>query len=333
LVPLAIAHCGLRVRLCDTRAGHFDMDPEMLAAMCDQDTLAIVPTHLAGRVADVDHAVARARATGAWVIEDAAQAWGATVNGSPVGMQGDCAFFSLAVGKGITTYEGGVLTTRDPALRERLRATSDQIIPKRWNYEVLRLLQLLGYTALYRPLGLRLSYGIPRRRHLRRKDWIKAIGDDFSAAIPLHRVSAWRRRIGERAARRWPAYAAQLQTQASRRLARLESLPGVRVMKDAANTQGTWPFFLVLLPSPVVRDAVLSALASSRLGVSRLFVHALPDYPYLRASIDADARTPNARRFAECSLTVSNSLWLGDADFDDLVVQMADAIIHAPAAT
>ncbi len=332
LVPLAIAHCGLRVRLCDTRRDHFDMDPEVLATMCDEETLAIVPTHLGGRIADVAHAVACARATGAWVIEDAAQAWDATVNGSPVGLEGDCAFFSLAVGKGITTYEGGVLVTRDPALRERLRASSDMTIRKSWSVEVLRLLQLLGYTALYRPLGLRWSYGTLRRWHLRRKDWIKAIGDNFSASIPLHKVSAWRQRIGERAARRWPAFSRQLQMQAWKRLARLESLPGVRVMKDGAHAQGTWPFFILLMPSLAVRDAVLSVLAPSRLGVSRLFAHALPDYPYLQSRIDGSSPTHNARRFADCTLTVSNSLWLSDADFDDLVAQMTNVISNSASA-
>jgi hypothetical protein len=49
--------------------------------------------------------------------------------------------------------------------------------------------------------------------------------------------------------------------------------------------------------------------------VSRLFIHALPDYAYLRGVV-ADADVPNARRFAATTLTISNSPWLGDADFE-----------------
>lgn len=53
LVAAAILRAGLTPRLCDTRPGHFDFDPGQLADCCDADTLAIVSTHLAGRVADM----------------------------------------------------------------------------------------------------------------------------------------------------------------------------------------------------------------------------------------------------------------------------------------
>jgi perosamine synthetase len=328
LVPLAIAHCGLRVRLCDTRMDHFDMDPKALAALCDEDTLAIVPTHLGGRVADVAHAAACARSVGAWVIEDAAQAWGATVNGTSVGLLGDMGFFSLAVGKGITTYEGGVLVARDPAMREHLSVTSKRLMRTRCGLEALRLAQLLAYTAFYRPVGLRVSYGIPHRLALKRGDWIKAVGDSFSPTIPLHRMSRWRRHIAERSATRWPAFAAQLKAQATRRLQSLGKLPGIRVLQDPDGAHGAWPFFLLILPSQAARDTVLLSLAQQPLGVSRLFVHALPDYAYLASCVDNKAAVPNARQFAACSLTIANSPWLDDDAFESLVAQIANILAH-----
>ena len=54
LVPLATRLLpGLRVLLCDTLPGGFDFDPQKLASLCDVRTLAVIPTHLGGRVADV----------------------------------------------------------------------------------------------------------------------------------------------------------------------------------------------------------------------------------------------------------------------------------------
>ncbi len=326
LVPLAIVHCGLKVRVCGTRAGHFDFDPEQLAAACSGNTLAIIPTHLGGRIADVVHACEVARAHGAWVIEDAAQAWGARIGDAPVGLAGDVGFFSLAVGKGITLYEGGVLVARDPVLREQLRETGARTIPFRPGWELRRIVELLGYTALYRPSGLRLAYGLPRRRALAHGDWIAAVGDAFSSDIPLHRVSRWRRRVGERAATRWPAHAAQLHAQAQRRIPLLEKLPGVQVLKDPDGASGAWPFFLLRLATPAARDAVLDSLAASHFGVSRLFVHALPDYAYLHGCVDSDADVPNARAFAAQTLTVSNSPWLDDAAFAELLERMDAAL-------
>ena len=325
LVAIAIAACGLRVRLCDTRAGHFDMDPSTLASMCDADTLAVVPTHLGGRVADVAHAIACAHSAGAWVIEDAAQAWGATVNGTSVGWLGDIGFFSLAVGKGITIYEGGVLVSRDVEMRQQLQTDSDAIVFRQIGWEALRLGQLLAYTALYRPWGLRWVYGSPRRRALARHNWVTAVGDDFSLTILLHRVSRWRRRVGERAALRWESYRAALQTQAIRRIPQLECLPGVHVIQDCDGADGSWPFFLVRLANDRIRDALLADLATSPLGVSRLFIHALPDYEYL-ASIVGRADVPNARAFAACTLTITNSPWLDDTAFEQLVARMAHVL-------
>jgi dTDP-4-amino-4,6-dideoxygalactose transaminase len=329
LVALAVAHCGLRARLCDTVPGGFDFDPAGLGAACGPQTLAVVPTHLGGRVADVAVARRAADACGAAVVEDAAQAWGATSGGRPVGLAGDIGFFSLAVGKGITLYEGGVLVARDPAMRARLAAASADVIHPHAAWETRRLAELAGYTLCYGPRGLRWVYGRPHRRALAHGDWILAVGDRFSPDIPLHRVSRARRRVGERAAVRWPAYAAALRAQAQRRLPLLEAIPGVRVLQDQGDAAGTWPFLIVLLPSRAARDAALAALAMVPLGVTRLFIRALPDYDYLAPYLDAAAAVPNARDFAARTLTISNSLWLDDAGFARVLAGLRGALGHA----
>ena len=196
LVALAVAHCGLELRVCDLAPGSIDFDVARLAASCDHETLALVPTHLGGRVADVDTALAIARKVGAFVIEDAAQALGARRNGRSVGFDGDIGFFSLAVGKGLTTYEGGLLVARDARIRRELERTSHDIVRRRLGWELRRSLQLIGYHAMYRPSLLRVAYGAPLRRALRRDDPVAAVGDDFSARIPLHTLGRWRQSVG-----------------------------------------------------------------------------------------------------------------------------------------
>lgn len=317
LVAIAVAHCGLKLRLCDLAPGHFDLDRAMLDALCDQDTLAIVPTHLGGRVADVAAALACARRVGAWVIEDAAQALGARSQGRSVGLHGDVGFFSLAVGKGLTIFEGGLLVAREAALRDelwRLSAAKMRISP-RW--ELQRTLQLLGYTACYRPAMLRYVYGLPLRRALRAGDPVRAVGDEFELAIPLHRVGAWRVSVGAYAWDRLPAWLAANTARAKRRLARLRTIPGITLFEDGADEQGVWPFLMLLLPDQQARDTVLAQLWGAGLGVSRLFIHALPDYAYLAALVAGDPM-PQAQDFAARSLTISNSPWLSDAQFEHI---------------
>ena len=321
LVAIAVAHCGLTLCLCDLASGSIDMDEAALAALCDDDTLAIVPTHLAGRVADVNAAIAQARRVGAWVIEDAAQALGARVGAASVGIQGDIGFFSLAVGKGLTTYEGGLLVARDAELRAELRRCSEEIIPVDATWETKRILQLLGYYAFYRPSGLPLVYGLPRRRALRAGDATAAVGDDFPLSIPLHRLGAWRQSIGARAFPRLRDFQSSLAQQAQRRCARLAQIAGIQVLQDVGDAHGTWPFLLLLMPSREARDTALAKLWTTNLGVSRLFIHALPDYDYL-ASIVPKADVPNARDFAARMLTISNSLWLDDEAFERIVATL-----------
>jgi len=325
LVVLAIAHCGLKPVLCDLRAGHFDFEPQALDAVCGDETLAVVPTHLGGRVADLDVVTALAHRRGAFVIEDAAQSLGARWHGRPIGTLGDAGFYSMAVGKGLTLYEGGVLLARDTGLRQRLRAVSDQIAPYHQGWELRRLLELVGYTALYRPRGLHFAYGIPRRRALRKGEFIKAVGDDFSADLPVHRVGTWRRAIGANALMRLPEFIETLAAQAAVRKPRLAAIPGVRILDDPEHGNGTWPYFMVLMPSARACDAALARLWPAGLGVSRLFVHALPDYSYLMPYL-GKADVPNARDFAARMLTVSNSPWLRETDFAQICSVLADCV-------
>ncbi|MFC5435684.1 DegT/DnrJ/EryC1/StrS family aminotransferase [Rhodanobacter umsongensis] len=317
LVAIAVHQAGLELQLCDLRPGHYDMDPAALRAACDERTLAIIPTHLAGRVADVGNALAVARSVGAYVIEDAAQALGARRNGISVGLAGDIGFFSLAAGKGLSIYEGGLLLARDPALREHLARTAARIVPPSLGWEGRRSLELLGYAALYQPRGLRLAYGNPLRRALRRGDPVAAVGDDFPLTIPLHRVGRWRQAVGAHAATRLPAFLDQLSAQARRRRLRLHRIDAIEVLDDPAGAQGTWPFLLLLLPDQQRRDVALAQLWPSGLGVSRLFIHALPDYAYL-AGVVLPQDVPNARDFAARSLSISNSPWTTDEDFETI---------------
>jgi len=315
LVALAVAYCGLELRLCDLAPGSIDFDAVQLAHVCDVDTLAIVPTHLAGRVADVGTAVAIARKVGAFVIEDAAQAFGARRNGKPVGFDGDAGFFSLAVGKGLTTFEGGVLVARDARLRDAFSGVSREIVPRQLGWELKRTLQLLGYHAFYRPSLLALAYGAPLRRALRHGDLIGAVGDDFGAEIPMHTLGHWRQAVGARAFERLPQFLDECSARAYRRKQHLATIPNVTVIDDPPDAYGTWPFLLLRLSSETARDAVLQRLWSAGLGINRLFIHALPDYDYLH-TIVGSRDVPNARAFAATTLTISNSPWLGDEAFE-----------------
>jgi dTDP-4-amino-4,6-dideoxygalactose transaminase len=323
LVVFAAAQCGLEARICDTVPGGFDLDPAALARLCDHDTLAVIPTHLGGRVAALGPVIDIARQAGAYVVEDAAQALGAREHGQSVGLRSDAAFFSLSVGKGLTLFEGGVWMAANEDLHQEIARTSAQIVPRRFPREVLRCLQLVGYAALYNPRGLHLAYGQPLRRALRKGDLITAAGDYFPPGIPLHRISGWRQGVGSRALQRLPAFQQALAEQARIRLPRLQAIPGLHVLTDDKDCQGVWPLFMAVMPDQERRDAAIAQLWGAGLGVSRMFIQALSDYDYLRPWLGTQS-APNAGIFAECMLTISNSLWLDDRRFERVLNVLAE---------
>ncbi len=329
LVALAVIHCGLKPVLCDLRRDSFDLCPQALEKACNDDTLAIIPTHLGGRVADLASVTGIAQRNRAWMIEDAAQALGATWQGQHVSTIGDVGFCSLAVGKGLTLYEGGVLVAPDAGLRQALCETSAQIAPYRVSREIRRLLELVAYAALYRPVALRFAYGVPLRCALGKGKLVEAVGDDFSSDIPLHRVGAFRRTIGANASSRLSSFLETLTAQATVRKRTLAKIPGLTVIDDPEGCHGTWPFLMVLMPTARACETALARLWTAGLGVSRLFIHALPDYPYLAAQL-GPADVPNARDFASRMLTISNSPWLEEDDFARISSVLASVLDVTP---
>lgn len=314
LVAIAVHSLGLQLRLCDLRRDHFDLDPQALAVACDESTLAIIPTHLGGRVADVEQACTIAHRVGAYVIEDAAQALGALDHGQSVGLRGDIGFFSLAAGKGLSIFEGGLLLAREPRLRAALQRNADHHVHRQPGWELRRWMELLGLALCYRPQLLPLVYGRPLRRGLQRNQPEEAVGDVFPLSIPQHRVSRWRGHVGYRAAARLPDFLQRGRERARQLKARLQQIPGIRVLDDAVGQQGVWPVLILQLASQARRDAALQALWGAGVGASRMFIHALPDYAYLQ-TIVADAPIPNARDFAARTLTLGNSAWLDERAF------------------
>lgn len=93
-------------------------------------TRAIIVTHLFGNPVEMDEIMVVARRLGIPVIEDAAQAFLASVDGRPVGLVGDIGCFSLQQGKHITTGEGGLIVTSDEDLARRIR----MFVNKAWPY-------------------------------------------------------------------------------------------------------------------------------------------------------------------------------------------------------
>jgi perosamine synthetase len=117
----AVVHAGATPVFADIDGRTFNLDPVKAEAAITSRTRAIVPVHQIGLAADMDLLLDVARRHGLETVEDAACALGATYRGRRVGSIGRITVFSFHPRKSITTGEGGMITTDDDQLAEKLR--------------------------------------------------------------------------------------------------------------------------------------------------------------------------------------------------------------------
>ena len=117
-----VARLGARPVLVDSDPETFNVDPDAVAAAVTRRTKAIIPVHLFGQSADMDPIMRTAEHAGIPVIEDAAQAIGATYQSRPVGGIGALGCFSFFPSKNLGAFgDAGLVTTNDEALAKRAR--------------------------------------------------------------------------------------------------------------------------------------------------------------------------------------------------------------------
>ena len=130
---------GASVDFVDIEPTTLNIDPEALESRLrtGEDIDAVIPVHLFGLPADIDHIVELSNRYDFAVIEDAAQAHGATHRGRPVGSIGDVGCFSFYPTKNITAAEGGMITTNDEALAQRIRQYIDHGRTGRYAHDIV----------------------------------------------------------------------------------------------------------------------------------------------------------------------------------------------------
>ncbi|TKJ28406.1 MAG: UDP-4-amino-4,6-dideoxy-N-acetyl-beta-L-altrosamine transaminase [Chloroflexi bacterium B3_Chlor] len=116
-----VVHQGATPILADVRPDTFNIDPDEIRKKITPRTKAIIPVHLGGQPCEMDEIRAIAEEHGLLVIEDAAHATGAEYKDRIVGTISDVTVFSFYATKNLTTGEGGMITTEDAELAEKMR--------------------------------------------------------------------------------------------------------------------------------------------------------------------------------------------------------------------
>jgi dTDP-4-amino-4,6-dideoxygalactose transaminase len=134
----SIAHVGAKPVFVDIDPVTYNLDPSLIQSAITEKTRAIMPVHLFGLPADLKPILQVARNHGLMVIEDAAQAIGSCYEQQNVGTFGDYGCFSFFPSKNLGgAGDGGLITTNNDAMAERLRMLRVHGSKKKYHHEIL----------------------------------------------------------------------------------------------------------------------------------------------------------------------------------------------------
>ena len=155
--PNAVTYCGALPVFVDSEPNTWNIDSEQVESKITPRTKGIIAVHLYGHPADMSRLREIANRHNLFLLEDAAEAHGATCDGKMIGSIGTAAAFSFYANKIITTGEGGMVLTDDDALAKKLRLLRGQgMDPERrywhpvvgYNYRMMNLPAAIGLAQL-----------------------------------------------------------------------------------------------------------------------------------------------------------------------------------------
>lgn len=149
----AILEAGATATFADISPDDFNVTAASMAAAVTERTRVLMPVHLYGQIADMAGITDVAKGQNLAIVEDSAQSHGSAQNGRAAGSFG-LGSFSFYATKNLTTGEGGMITTNDDNLADRLRVLRNQGMRARYQYEVA------GHN--YRMTDLQAALAIPQ---------------------------------------------------------------------------------------------------------------------------------------------------------------------------
>ncbi len=292
-----VRYLGADVKLVDIDPATLNIDPALVEAAITPRTKAIIPVHYAGLAADMPALLDIARRHNLKVVEDAAHALPSTCAGRLIGtLDSDATVFSFYANKTITTGEGGMLVTRNPALAQRART-----------------MRLHGMS---RDAFDRFTATVPSWYYEVVAPGFKYNLTDIAAALGIHQL---RRARGF--CQRREAIARQYHQQ-------LRGLPLTLPPQAPAPNQHAWHLYPVQLhlAAPLARDAFIQRLFDQGIGCS---VHYIPLHlqPYWRERYGLHAaQFPHSQRAYEGMASLPIYTRMSDGDVQRVVQAVRAAL-------
>ena len=309
-VAAAAILAGLELRILDIDPATLSYRRDLLEASDFSRVLAIVSANLYGLPNELDYLERLAAAQGVYMIDDAAQAMHATVQGRYAGTFGDVGLYSFDKGKNITSLQGGAIVTRDDAIAAALRETIRGLPHEAAATATAGFFKLAAYALLLRPELYWIPAGIP------------ALGlgkTVYTTDIPIHRLGSVATALVSRLFKVIDDISAQRVAAAKRILHVLSDIPQLTAIMPVAESNPVYLRLPCFAENTVQRDRLVRDLNRSGIGATASFPRALCDLEEIagHTTVGADA-CEGSRSVAQHVLTLPTLAYLRDVDIERL---------------
>jgi perosamine synthetase len=290
-VPASVKLAGLTPRLIDIDANTLSPDLTALDGLDTSRVLALVTANLYGIPNQLRELEAFARSRGILMLDDAAQALGATLGGRNVGGFGDAGLYSFDKGKNITSIEGGAITASG-VLAGALDARCASLVPTSAVRTAMTSAKLLVYSTMLRPTAYGLVNKLPLGLGTTRWE------DDY----PLGAYSPVLAAVALRLYRQLDRLTRTRTVNARALREALADVPGIRLPAIAPDANPAWVRFVMFMDDPARRGRAVAALNAAGIGATVSYPQALVDVPEARALLAGDAGAQEGARNVAASV-------------------------------
>ena len=305
-VPSATVRAGLKVKPVDLESVTLGLDPEKVRPAITDRTLAVIAPHLFGVPSRIDEIESICREKDVFLIDDAAQAYGAILHGRPIGGFGDSGVLSFGRGKNITTGNGGAVIFRNAAIHRQAehiaqRDLSDQHGSLADKFQM----------AVYKCFFSRGLFWIPASM-----PFLKLGETVYDLSFDLSRMSPDRAGRGLLMLETYGRVLFHRQEVAAAYRERLAAIRALNILTLQPNTAGADLRFPVILADKQKRPSILSQ--GRKLGISGMYPDTISSVGELRPHLIPGDPCPISRLVADQLVTLPTHQGISLVDVDTI---------------
>jgi perosamine synthetase len=310
-VAASIVRAGLRLYPVDIESETLDFDFTQLSLLPEEHLLCILSAHLFGLVNDISSVRLIAKAKGVFVVDDAAQALGASRDDRTAGTGGDVGFYSLGRGKALACAEGGIVVTDSDEIASALRTVTEVLPSPSMLHNAWLFLESLGYSIFLNPRLYWLPDSIP---------FLKLGTTEYD---PDFRIS----KLSKLSVNLWPVLMEGLaemnetrRHNAAMMVQALERNPHFTVPRLVDGSRPIYVRLPIIACDAATRDHAVRQLRAAGIGASPFYPTAVCDIEGISSHMAVvDFHRPRAEEVSQRLLTVPTHPYVAERDLQTII--------------